>query len=304
MRSFVRLAIVTVIVTSSAAVMPSAHALFHLMKVTEIFAGTSDQPDAQFIEMQMYAENQRFLTSHEVVVYDEAGLESGRFTFTAPVDNGANQAYVLLATAQAQELFGVTADLEIDAALAAAGGKACFMSNQQSPIDCASWGSYSGDGEGSGTPFNSPIGLVAGRSMERDISGGESSDALDAGDDTDDSAADFDLASPSPTNNAGSGSQTAEHERAVTLSLRERAKLVASGRVSSEFDGCAHGVAVKIQRKRAYGWKVVGSTTTSDTGSYRKKVPLKGGTYRARVPASTPEEGHGCRAAVSPKRRT
>ena len=303
-RSAVRLCVLVVVASTSLMVTPPAHALFHLMKITEVFAGTTDQPGAQFVEMQMYASNQRFLTSHEVVIYDSAGAESGAFTFTAPVDNGADQAYVLLATPEAQELFGVEADLEIDAALASGGGQACFMSNQDEVVDCASWGNFSGDETASDTPFNSPVGLIAGRSMTRATSGGENPDGLDAGDDTDDSAADFEAVAPSPTNNAGSASQTEEHERAVTLSLKERAKLVASGAVGSEFAACESSAPVKIQRKATHGWKVVASTTTTDTGAYRKKVAFKAGTYRARVPASTPEEGHGCLAAVSPKRKT
>lgn len=302
-RLLFRICVLVVVASTSLIVTPPAHALFHLMMITEVFAGTTEQPEAQFIEMQMYADNQRFLASHQVVVYDAAGAESGRFTFTAPVDNGANQAHVLLATPEAEELFGVAADLLIDAALASSGGKACFVDNQESPIDCASWGSYSGDAAGSGTPFNSPVGMVAGQSMARTTTGGENPDGLDAEDDTDDSAADFESASPSPTNNAGSASQTKEHERAVTLKLKKRTKLVASGDVESEFAACANAVRVKIQRKATSGWKSVGSAPTDQKARFKIKVTKRQGTYRAKVPASIPEDGHECLVAVSPKRK-
>lgn len=303
MRKLSHLLVVVCVVGASFVAAPSANALFHLMKITEVFAGTSDDPAAQFVEMQMYADNQRFLASHEVVVYDAAGEEAGSFTFTNAVENGSNQAYVLLATPEAEEAFGVTADLAMDNVITAGGGKVCFMSSQGSAVDCASWGRFSGDDAGSGTPFNAPVGLVADRSMDRDTSGGENADGLDAGDDTDDSAADFELASPTPTNNAGAASEVEEHERSVTLRLRDRDRLVASGSVASEYAPCASDVPVRVQRKKASGWKVVGRTTTDGEGAYRTRVAARSGRYRTKVPATTPEDGHGCLAAVSPVRK-
>jgi hypothetical protein len=84
----------------------TAHALFHLMKIREVFAGTSAAPAAQFIELQMYAEDQRFLAGHEVAVFDAAGTEIQAFTFTSPVPNGADQSFVLVATEEAEAAFG------------------------------------------------------------------------------------------------------------------------------------------------------------------------------------------------------
>jgi hypothetical protein len=73
------------------------------------------------------------------------------------------------------------------------------------------------------------------------------------------------------------------HARAITLSLS--GKLKAKGKVTSKedpaFTDCVSGVPVKIQRKTKSGWKNVGTTTTSDTGSYSKKVKNKAGKYRA-----------------------
>ena len=73
------------------------------------------------------------------------------------------------------------------------------------------------------------------------------------------------------------------HARGITLSLS--GKLKAKGKVTSKedpaFTDCVSGVPVKIQRKTKSGWKNVGTTTTSDTGSYSKKVKNKAGKYRA-----------------------
>ena len=73
------------------------------------------------------------------------------------------------------------------------------------------------------------------------------------------------------------------HARSITLTLSGHVK--AKGKVSSTedpaFTDCVSGVPVKIQRKTSSGWKNVGSATTSDTGSYSKKVKDKAGKYRA-----------------------
>jgi IPT/TIG domain len=74
------------------------------------------------------------------------------------------------------------------------------------------------------------------------------------------------------------------HSRNVTLSLKKH--LVAQGSVSvgDGFTACASNVPVKIQRKKkGGGWKSVGSTTTSASGSYKKKVNDKEGKYRAKA---------------------
>jgi hypothetical protein len=287
-----------ILVTSA----PPAQAVFHLMKVREVFAGTAEQPAAQFVELQMYSAGQSVVTGHDVTVFDAVGDEVGSFTFTQPVDNSDDNAYILVATTEAEATFGVTADLTMTPVIAAAGGKVCFADD----IDCASWGSYSGDKEGTGTPFNGTTGLVPGQSMERKISGGEEADNLDAGDDTDDSAADFQSASPSPTSNTGGEEpppeEGAEHARSMTLTLKRHLK--ASGTVTSEDDtaACAADVEVRIQRKAKGAWRTVGSTTTDETGNYKVKVSDKPGKYRALAPEVEPNDSDKCLEAKSSPR--
>ena len=76
------------------------------------------------------------------------------------------------------------------------------------------------------------------------------------------------------------------HARAITFKIKKTGK--ASGVVSSTedpaFTDCVAAVPVKIQRKTSSGWKNVGKTTTSDTGSYTKKTKGKPGKYRAIAP--------------------
>lgn len=290
-----------------------AHALFHLMMVTEVLAGTSTSPNAQFIEMQMYSDNQRFLTGHEVVVFDAAGDEVATYTFTGPVADGANQAFVLIATPEAETEFGIEADLAMTPDLTGSGGRACFRGADGGMIDCASWGNYSGDDSDTGTAFNSALGLLPGQSMNRITSGGSDPEALDAQDDTNDSEADFEAGSPSPTNNAGGepepnpepgpDPESIDHDRSVSLALRRA--LVTRGRVGAEgnYQACFDNVAVRIQRRSGGAWKTIARTRTNADGAYRAKVADRRGRYRALAPAFSPEDGHRCLKGVSPIRR-
>jgi hypothetical protein len=96
------------------------------------------------------------------------------------------------------------------------------------------------------------------------------------------------------------------HARSITLRLRRH--LVARGKVSSTedpaFTDCAAAVPVKIQRRVSGHWKTVGSTTTTDTGSYKKRIADRQGKYRARAWNVTVNDGADiCLRAVSPIRR-
>jgi hypothetical protein len=71
--------------------------------------------------------------------------------------------------------------------------------------------------------------------------------------------------------------------RSVTLRLAR--SLVARGVVADDVSTvCAASVPVKIQRRVAGEWTTVRTTTTSPTGSYRRRIPDKAGRYRATAP--------------------
>jgi hypothetical protein len=93
--------------------------------------------------------------------------------------------------------------------------------------------------------------------------------------------------------------------RSITLSLRKH--LVARGKVSASSAtapaGCTAAVPVKIQRRVSGHWKTVGSTTTSDTGAYKKRIRDRAGKYRAKAPKVTLTSGEICSGATSPVRR-
>lgn len=291
---------------AGAALWPSAaRATFHFIKITEVFAGTAAEPDAHFVELQMYSGGQNQVATHSVIVYDAAGVQQATFTFTNNVPNGADQAYVLLATPAAETALGVQADLEMTPVIAAAGGKVCWEPALM--LDCVSWGSYSAGGtdqggNATGTPFAQTTGLLPGQSMTRDTSAGSRPNKLDEEDDTNDSAADFDAATPTPVANSAEPSPSPEpavHARSITLELDGR--LDASGRVRSEhdFEGCIAKVPVQVQKKRGGGWDVVGKTRTNGRGSYDVHLSNKPGTYRARAKAFMATDTDECAQATS-----
>jgi hypothetical protein len=94
------------------------------------------------------------------------------------------------------------------------------------------------------------------------------------------------------------------HSRSVTLSLKRH--LVAKGvvSVSDGFTACVASVPVKIQRRVSGSWKAVGSTTTTASGSYSKKIKDKTGKYRAKAPKVALNAGVDvCKGAKSPVRK-
>jgi hypothetical protein len=96
-----------------------------------------------------------------------------------------------------------------------------------------------------------------------------------------------------------------ETSRSVTLRLVR--SLVARGAVSADngFTPCAASVPVKIQRRVAGGWETVRTTTTSPTGSYRRRIPDKPGRYRATAPkVPFGFNPNSCLRAISPTVRT
>jgi hypothetical protein len=75
------------------------------------------------------------------------------------------------------------------------------------------------------------------------------------------------------------------HARSISFKIKKTGK--ASGLVSSTedpaFTDCVAAVPVKIQRKKNGAWKTVGKTTTTDTGSYTKKVKNPKGKQKFRA---------------------
>jgi len=175
-----------------------ARGAFHEILIVEVFVGSAAAPDAQYVVLQMYNGGQTALGPHPMRFFDAAGASLGTASF-GTITNGADDAWILIATSTAESLFGVSADLRVPPSMPVTGGKVCFDT-----VDCFAWGTYSGSSTGVGTPFSELADDIAARRNFGVI--------LELADDTNDSTADFipDI-DVRPRNNAGaSGSSNAD----------------------------------------------------------------------------------------------
>lgn len=179
-------------------VAPAAQATFHLIQVREVYPGSALAPEAEYVELQMYAGGQNHVKGHKLRSYDASGAVTGTSTFLADVPNGANQSTIVLATSAAASEFGFTPDTSLASpgAFSPAGGAVCWEE-----LDCVSWGGFSGSlPSPAGTPAAAG-GIPDGMALRRTIARGCST-ALDPPDDSNSSAADLSPASPQPRPNS------------------------------------------------------------------------------------------------------
>lgn len=192
---------------------PSAGATFHLVKISEVGA-TAEASNDSYVELQMYSSGQNLLTGHSVTIWDEDGL-APPMAQPGPIEtvllsgpnppNSQNQRTVLLGdtgvtgrdyTVELTPYFdpGVTLNL-IDA------GAICF-----DVIDCVSWGGSSFTGAqhlpDDTTPFDGAIASLLGVTAHHRTLARGCATALDPADDTNNAAADFTTATPSPRPNS------------------------------------------------------------------------------------------------------
>lgn len=189
----------------------------HFMQIVEVYNGTGTR---EFIELQASSSGQNNLTGHKVVTYNSDGTVDTEYPFTSDPPSGADDETYLLATTAAQTQFGLGAvDLVMPTAgLDEFGGKVCFVSVEgNGNVDCMAWGEYTGSSTGVGSPFSPQLGLPEGASVERTIVG-----SLDSGDDTNQSAADFDWAvapTPQPSSSASPGQASGGVIRLASASM-------------------------------------------------------------------------------------
>ncbi len=175
-----------------------AAATFHLVQVREVYPGSAANPDAEYVEMQMWSGGQGHVAGHFARSYDAGGAASDPSPFPSDIPNGANQSTMVLATPQAEAQFGFVADapLEPPGELSPAGGALCWEM-----IDCVSWGAFAGSLL---SPAGAPAaagGIPDGMALRRSIARGCAT-ALDPADDSDQSHADLEVVFPSPRPNS------------------------------------------------------------------------------------------------------
>ena len=241
---------------------PAAQATFHLVQVREVYPGSAANPDAEYVELQMWAGGQDHVDGHFVRSFGAAGNVVATSSFAGDVANGANQSTLLLATPQAEAQFGVVADalLAPSGQLAPGGGAVCWES-----IDCVSWGSFTGSlPSAAGSPA-AAAGIPDGMALRRSIIRGCAT-ALDSADDGDQSQAEFETVLPAPRPNAivpsekscagtgggGSGSPSGEDQAPQTILRRKPPKRTSDRTPTFRFTATEPGARFecKLDRKR------------------------------------------------------
>jgi hypothetical protein len=170
---------------------PPAGAIFHLMKISEVFPGTPAAFDKAFIELRMVASGQNAVMGHSVTVYSNAGAVVASVPMTANVDNGENNRTILLRDI---DVTNRDFDANIGTLVTLAGGAVCFA--EAVPPDCVAWGNFSNPAALPGSvgtnvaPLGIPASGTTASSLTRNVGAGCPT-FLEPLDDTDDSATDF-----------------------------------------------------------------------------------------------------------------
>jgi hypothetical protein len=185
----------------------SAQASFHFMKVREVYVGDTAHPDSEYVVLQMYAAGQNLVGGHQLREYKcIPACSPVNSTFGANVTNGQNQRTILLATPEAEAQFSIIADKELPSgSLDPQHGAVCWATDLPTPVDCVSWGDYSGQNAAlAGTPAPAPADTQA---LQRSIAP-NCPTMLENADDTNDSATDFLATTPTPRNNSSAITET------------------------------------------------------------------------------------------------
>jgi hypothetical protein len=200
--------LVSAVVTALAGIAlwaPIASATFHLMNMREVYPGSAANPNAEYVELQMYESGQNLVGGHVLRTYNAVGAVVKANPMGADVPGDANQSTILLATPEAEAQFGIAADgaLSPSGQLDPAGGAVCWEA-----IDCVSWGSFSGSLPSSAGAPASPSGIPDEMALRRTIAPGCAT-LLDPTDDRNNSAVDFLPAFPGPRPNSAAPSEHA-----------------------------------------------------------------------------------------------
>lgn len=210
----------TGLIAGTAVFVAPAEANHHVMQIREVFPGTSD---TSFVELQMWAGGQDVVAGQDITVYGPTGVLTHTFTFAGnPTggggDSGANQRTILVGESTAA---GSPDFTDNGLNIPSGGGAVCFLSIPFGPIDCVSWGNFTGTLPSAAGDPAAPLGVTAGQSLERSIAR-NCSTLLDTADDSDQSADDFAQATPSPRNNSVTPTEVACASTSITKAPKNK----------------------------------------------------------------------------------
>jgi len=165
-----------------------AWAPFHVVDIEQVFFGTPDCPNAQYVMLRTKAAFQVFVDTQSMPTQNADGSSAGPFgTFDHNLTNTASGVRMLMGTAQAAQLFGIAMDQQVSGQLVIENGRVCYGVFGGAPVDCVAYGEFAGDNGSFGSPAAAP---AAGEALNRIASSGKND-------------ADFNSAAPAPMNNAG-----------------------------------------------------------------------------------------------------
>ncbi len=181
----------------------SASATFHDMRIRAVFKGPAD---ASFIELQMLSDGQNQLDGKTVDLYDQAGAALGGGS-TLLANSGINGP--IIGQSQRTVLIGDSATAGnpdfVNGNLygildANPGGAVCFED-----VDCVAWGNFAGPLP---SPDADPLDTLSASMVSHRTLGRGCATALDAADDSNNSAADFLFGFFPPRNNTVAPTET------------------------------------------------------------------------------------------------
>jgi hypothetical protein len=191
-----------------------ASATFHLIKIREVSAGLTGTPNSSYLEVQMYAPGQNFLSAPPGAGLARCNADcttAAAFGIASDVASGANQSTIVIGdTGLPAGSKDFDRPLSLDSLLT--GGAICYIGGPGFN-DCVSWGAFNAAGNAYlmttyGTTAGTPMApLATGSASNRNITPGCST-LLEASDDTDNSLADFTVGTPNPRPNSVAPTET------------------------------------------------------------------------------------------------
>jgi len=170
-----------------------AWAPYHVVVVDQVFFGSADCPNAQYVMMRILSTGMGFIAHQKVTTQNADGSAAGDFgTFSMIASHNAAGEAFIMGTSDAAGLFGIAMDETATGTLVLQDGRVCFGEfppTSGTPVDCVAYGNFTGNNTGGGTPVDAPpLGMALMRQ-------GNSQNGNDA--------TDFVATAPIPRNNAG-----------------------------------------------------------------------------------------------------
>jgi hypothetical protein len=166
----------------------------------------------EWVELQMYAPNQNGVAGKVIRTFYPDGSDNSMYVISAgdgSAPNGQSQRTILISNLFMPD--GVAADFVApvaDLQMTGQDGAVCLTENNPptyTPIDCVSYGNFTGSISSAGTPA---VATPFESTLERRITA-NCPTLLEAADDTNDSSADFALSDTPPRNNGQAPTETA-----------------------------------------------------------------------------------------------